>query len=245
MGLKLRLVGDPPAEFAALAKSLGFLVGDDDDADVIVAYGGDGALIGAERDFPGKLKLGLRRDASCVKCEKHKDRAVLERLAAGRAKPERFAKLDARCGKVRLTAMNDVIFRNADARSAVRFTVALNGATVTEEVIGDGVVIATPFGSSAYFRSITHLTFRTGVGVAFNNCTDFQPHLVVDESDEIVLTLTRGPATLAADNDPRQFPMKTGDRLVVRRASRPVRLLFPDALRCPACRYKYAPRRRY
>jgi NAD+ kinase len=246
MALKLGIVGSPPASFTDLVRGAGLaVVADAADADLLVCYGGDGSLIGAERDHPHVPKLGLRRDDSCAKCERHRDAVVVERLAKGKLPQERLLKLEARCGKIRLAAMNDVIFRNADPRSAVRFRVSLNGAVVTEEVIGDGVVIATPFGSSAYFRSITHLTFRAGLGIAFNNCTDFQPHLVVAERDVVSITLTRGPATLASDNDPRQYPMQTGDVLTVRRATKPARVLCPDTLRCPDCRYKNAPRRRY
>jgi NAD+ kinase len=242
--LRLRLLGDPPAEFRALVRDRAFSIVDEK-PDVIVAYGGDGAVIGAERSHPGVPKLGVRRNDACVKCERHEDGEVLRRLARGELKIEPLAKLDARCGKKRFVAMNDVIFRNADPRSAVRFVVALNGKIVTEEVIGDGLVVATPFGSSAYFRSITHLTFRSGIGVAFNNCTDFQPHLVADEKDVVSITVSRGPATLTADNDPEQAPIGTGDVLVVKRAAKPARLVHPDTLRCADCRYKYAPRRRY
>ncbi len=39
-----------------------------------------------------------------------------------------------------------------------------------ERVIGNGVLVATPFGSTGYFRSITDGSLRRGVGVALNNC---------------------------------------------------------------------------
>lgn len=244
MGRKILVVGAPPDRFDRTAAACGLEVVDER-PDAIVAYGGDGTLMGAERDFPGVPKVGLRRDDSCMKCDRHRDEAVLRRIAEGSAPVERLMKIEGVCRDLRLTAINDVIFRNADPRSAVRFVVSLNDAPVTEEIIGDGLVVATPFGSSAYFRSITRMTIRAGIGVAFNNCTDFLTHLVIRENETLTVRLTRGPATLTCDNDPRQFPIDAGDRLVLRRAPGDALLLCPDTLRCHDCRYKNAPRRRY
>jgi NAD+ kinase len=244
MRRKILVIGTPPAGFEKLARSCGLDVVDRE-PDVIVAYGGDGTLMGAERDFPGVPKVGLRRDDSCVKCGRHRDDVVLTRIARGEYDEERLMKIEGVCRDVRLTAINDVIFRNADPRSAVRFVLSLNDAPVTEELIGDGLVVATPFGSSAYFRSITRMTIRAGIGVAFNNCTDFLAHLVIKESETLAVDLMRGPATLTCDNDPQQYPIDAGDRLLLRRAPGDARLVCPDTLRCHDCRYKHAPRRRY
>ncbi|HYC78370.1 MAG TPA: hypothetical protein VEI02_12155 [Planctomycetota bacterium] len=244
MPLKLRILGSPPPSFETYARSLGMSIVDDA-PDVIVAYGGDGTLMGAERDFPGVPKIGFRRSDSCAKCDRHADDVVLARLARGKVDEESLMKIEGVCRSVRLTAINDIIFRNADPRSAVRFNVFLNDMPVTEEIIGDGLVFATPFGSSAYFRSITRVTLRTGIGVAFNNCTDFLTHLVLKETETLAVELARGPATLTCDNDPVQYSIDAGDRLVLRQAEGAARLWCPDTLRCGECRYKHAPRRRY
>jgi NAD+ kinase len=240
----VKIVGFPPESLLRAMRQMGFSIVDGE-ADVIVAYGGDGTLIGAERDFPGVPKLGMRHDGTCIKCDKHKDEVVLERLRKGDVREERLLKLLGTCGDHAMTAMNDIIFRNADPRSAVRFVVSLDGQQVSEEMIGDGLVIATPFGSSAYFRSITRVTIRCGIGVAFNNCTDFLHHLVIGESERLDVDITRGPATVTSDNDPRLHPVDGNQRLTVRRAAEDARLVAADTLRCADCRYVHAPRRRY
>ena len=213
--------------------------------DVIVAYGGDGTFIGAERHYPGVPKLGVRRDATCLKCERHRDDVVLERLRRNALEPSFLAKLEGSWDAHTVVAVNDIILRNSDARSAVRFRVRLNGQAVTEELIGDGIVLCTPFGSSAYFRSITRTVIRTGIGVAFNNCTDLLNHLVIADDDMIEIEVTRGPATLAADNDHRTHDLGEGDILKVLRAAEQAHVLAVDTLRCADCRYVSAPRRRY
>lgn len=217
----------------------------DDAPDVIVAYGGDGTFIGAERDHPWIPKMGIRRDSTCIKCDQHKDEVVLERLRQGSLREDRLIKLLGRRDDDQVYAVNDIIFRNSDPRSAVRFRVWLNDEPVTEEMIGDGLVVCTPFGSSAYFRSITRTMLRTGIGVAFNNCTDLLNHLVISEDEQLEIEMTRGPATLSSDNDPRFLELKTGDRLSIGRAEREAKVFAIDTLRCTACRYIHAPRRRY
>ena len=154
-------------------------------------------------------------------------------------------KLEARVNGSQASAVNDIILRNADPRTAVRFYVALNGQPVTEELIADGLVICTPFGSSAYFRSITRTVIRTGIGVAFNNCTDLLNHLVVGENEALDVQLSRGSATLAADNDPRTFALEGGQSVAIQRSQSPFRVLGVETLRCADCRYVHAPRRRY
>ena len=213
--------------------------------DVIVTHGGDGTLIGAERAFPRIPKLGLRREDTCIKCPEHQDDVVLRQLKARALEEHRLMLLEGSLGPVKLSAMNDIIVRNADARTAVRFTVSLNRQRVTEEMIGDGLVACTPFGSSAYFRSITRTVIRTGIGLAFNNCSDLLNHLVIREDEAITIDVTRGPATLAADNDYQTHAVRTGDRIEIRLANETARVLAIDTLRCADCRYVHAPRRRY
>lgn len=241
---RIQIVGQAPLSFIDQVRASGLVVSEDH-PEVIVAYGGDGTLIGAERAWPEVPKLGIRTDDTCLKCARHEDAVVLDRLRNGTVEEQRLLKLEGEFRNHMLSALNDIIFRNADPRAAVRFVVSLNGMPVTEEVIGDGLVVATPFGSSAYFRSVTRVAIRCGIGIAFNNCTDFLHHLVMAENETLTIDITRGPATLTCDNDPSLIPVETGDRITIRRAEGAARLLAVDTLRCTDCRYVNAPRRRY
>jgi len=151
----------------------------DDRPDVILAYGGDGTFIGSERLHPGIPKVGFRRQSTTTRCPAHQDATLLSSLARGQLEETSLMKLFARFDGRDVIAVNDITVRNTDPRSAVRFRIHLNGQPVTEELIADGVVVCTPFGSSAYFRSITRTVIRTGMGVAINNCTYLLNHLVI------------------------------------------------------------------
>ncbi|HMS16410.1 MAG TPA: hypothetical protein PKA37_06180 [Planctomycetota bacterium] len=242
--MKVAILGFQTDEIRAHAERAGLTVVTEQ-PDAVIAYGGDGTFIGSERMLPGIPKLGLRRKDTSIKCSRHKDEEVLTRLARGELSVTRLIKLEAICGSQRLLAVNDVILRNADARAALRFSVELNGAPVTEELIADGLVVCTPFGSSAYFRSITRTVIRTGIGLAYNNCTDLLNHLVIQEDEEIEVILTRGPASLVADNDPTTHTLKHPERVLIRRSADPFLVLAVDTLRCAECRYVHAPRRRF
>ena len=111
---------------------------------------------------------------------------MLARLASGTAVRTELLKLVVAVHGRSIWGLNDILLRNSDIRSTVRFSVTVNSEPLTDEVIGDGLVVATPFGSSAYFRSISNTTFRTGIGIAFNNCTDFGNHVVLRPEDRLV-----------------------------------------------------------
>ena len=245
--MRVRLVGRHAKDLEPIARGCGLeVVGEGEPRpDAIVTYGGDGTMIGTERTWPGVPKLGLRDNRSCVKCDFHPDEAVLGRLAANELERTELPKLEARTGSRRFLGMNDVLIRNADLRSAVRFVVYVNDEAVTDEIIGDGLVVSTPFGSSAYFRSITYVTFRQGIGVAFNNCTDFVSHYVLAATDVVRIHVNRGPAQLTTDNDEDLAMLVDDDDVLVRDSGERAVLLGVDALRCSRCRYAHAPRRRF
>ncbi len=217
----------------------------DEGPEAIIACGGDGALIGAERDHPSVPKIGIRDSRTCTKCERHGDENVLRRLAKGHLEPTSLVKLRALVGRTRMYGLNDVLIRNADMQSALRFSVFVNDEPVTDEIIGDGLVLATPFGSSAYFRSITNTTFRSGIGLAFNNCAEFLNHMVLGDRDRVVVRIIRGPALITTDNNPTPLTLESDSEVLIDRARRSATILAPDTLRCGQCRYKHAPRRRF
>jgi len=67
-----------------------------------------------------------------------------------------FVKKKGKLSSKTLVGLNEVQVHNSNHIHAVRFDFCLNGVCLKEEVIGDGVVAATAFGSTAYFYAITH-----------------------------------------------------------------------------------------
>ncbi|HIH17088.1 MAG TPA: hypothetical protein HA252_06815 [Candidatus Diapherotrites archaeon] len=190
--------------------------------DVVVAIGGDGTYLHAERVFPGVPKLLIRDSRICLKCNDESLRVLLKACEAG-YRVERPMKLAAAVhrnhSKTRpRLAANDVVIRNREQTQAIRFTVKVNGKDLDGTLIGDGVVIATPFGSQAYYQAITGKGFRKGMGIAFNNVAGKRKGLVVRETTEITVILRRGRALVSFDNDPAMVALAPGDRVTVKKA---------------------------
>ena len=208
----------------------------DEKPDFVISYGGDGALLGAERAFPGVPKIPIRDQVSNPKCEKHSEKAHIRLLMNGALVSSELMKLKATDADGNsIQAINDIVLHNADPRSAVRYRIWLNGEPVRHQVVGDGVVAATPFGSTAYYRSITRSSFQAGIGIAFNNSTDPFDHIVLRETSVIRIQVTRGPAVLYADNDPRELVIEEGASVLIKKADASVVYWGLDAFRCEQC----------
>ncbi|OGI15785.1 hypothetical protein A3K63_00220 [Candidatus Micrarchaeota archaeon RBG_16_49_10] len=195
--------------------------------ELVISLGGDGTLFRSERKYPGVPKLPIRGDSKhCKKCAvKSMNRAVLRRLAQGKYKIEKHIVLEAtvrRGGKVihKATCVNDFVLRNKEQIHALRFSVSVDGKAVGGELIGDGIVIATPFGSSAYFKSITGDSFKRGIGIALNNLTEKVRHRVLGEGSKIKVRLFRCHGFLSSDNNPDMIGLEEGDLVEVKKSQR-------------------------
>lgn len=201
-----------------------FLV--DRDPEVIVCYGGDGTLLGAELAFPGVPKVPVLNSRRGHRCIPHPSEEVLQGLAAGRLVSNRYTKIRAevlRDGQTihpgELVALNEFNVHMGLINSAVRFQLWLNGDPYDEgvELLGDGFVVCTPFGSTAYFAQITRGIFTKGIGIAFKSTNAHVDHVVVPDDTEFRIRITRGPAVLAFDSADQYVSLEQGDDLVVRR----------------------------
>ena len=170
--------------------------------ELVVCFGGDGTLLEAERVFPGVRKLFFYKTCRKLKFyENYKD----------------YLKLDVFLnGKKVLTALNDVNIHYKLPR-ALRFSVEVNHFDLGKNLIGDGVVIATPFGANAYYRVITGKGFTKGIGIAFNNVMAEKSHKVVDENSQILVNIDREEGLLCVDSNDKVYKLKKGDKILIKK----------------------------
>ena len=187
-----------------------------DSPDVVVSFGGDGTLLHAERAYPGVLKVPVRNSKICKLCPDLPHQELFARLAKNEFKISQVPKLQAVHAGETQWALNDVLISHTFPTHAIRFTITINGKAYAKgkEIVGDGIIVATPFGSGAYYRSITDGTFSTGIGLAFNNCTEQVEHIVLKETDTICFTLSRGEAQYTVDTEPLR-PLSVGDTVEI------------------------------
>jgi NAD+ kinase len=166
--------------------------------DVVVSYGGDGTLLVAEQRFPGVPKLIVRDSEVCHRCE-YEGSSLAELL--DRLKKKDFEKsyaIKLKCGE--MVALNEFQLHNADPTTAIRFA-AETGDDKLTNIIADGAIVCTPFGSSGYYLSAGGKPFDHGIGFVLNNPhnAERRPRVLPDNSS-VTLTLQRGPGLLCHDN---------------------------------------------
>ncbi|WP_458096001.1 NAD kinase [Roseomonas sp. WA12] len=130
--------GDPPVEEAA----------------VVVALGGDGAMLETQHRFLGQnLPIyGMNRGSVGFLMNPYREEGLAERLRAAQAaslQPLRMRTTDA-AGQVKeALAINEVSLLR-ETRQAAKIRILVDGKVRMAELICDGILIATPAGSTAY-----------------------------------------------------------------------------------------------
>ena len=190
----------------------------EENPDFIVSFGGDGTVIRSETKYPEIPKIILKNSAICKLCSKLENQEVLERVKSGNYTIEEYLKLSVTVNDETRSALNDITIHNADPRHGLRYHVWVNGKQVGKDIIGDGVVISTPFGSTAYYRSITDSFFELGIGLAFNNSTEQSDHMVIREDSIVELEIERGPALVYVDTQ-EAIHLNKGDRIQVKKSA--------------------------
>jgi len=203
---KVILFGHSLEEISPLIKKYGFVISSKkQDTDFVICYGGDGTLMLAEEKYPSLPKILLKGSRICKKCENVSNAEILSKVKSNKFKIIKIWKLEAKFENKKILGLNDIVVHNGDARHAIRYELFIDDVLVRDEIIGDGVVISTPFGSTGYYRSITKSYFEEGIGLAFNNSTEAIDHLVLNEKRKIKILIKRGPAIVYADNQSQNF----------------------------------------
>ena len=196
--------------------------------DVVVSFGGDGTLLAAELRWPGRPKVPILNSRLGHRCIPHPAGSVIAALAHGRLVRNEYTKLECLInhpepGSVEpdftLSCLNEINVDMGRINSAVRFRLWLDEEPFDNgtEIIGDGFIVCTPFGSTAYFHAVTRGLFQRGMGIAFKSASHQTTHLVVPDDVTARFVITRGPALLAFDSSMEYVSLVDNDELVVRR----------------------------
>jgi NAD kinase len=192
----------------------------------VFSHGGDGAFLFAENKYPEIPKLILRENSICKLCDKRSNSTLINLFLRNKFNIEENIKVEAIIKGKKLIATNDITLHNADPRHAIRYKTKINNKLMHEkEIIGDGIVVSTPLGSTGYYRSITDSIFYTGIGLAFNNSTEAFDHMVLKDDSIIEIEITRGPAYLFADNQERKVKVNEGEKIQIQKSSKLTRLV--------------------
>jgi NAD+ kinase len=155
-GMRLHFTASPRAEAQDALRRLRHIYGEagEEAADVVVALGGDGHMLDTlrKRLADAKPVYGMNRGTVGFLMNEFREEALPERLA--KAEPVRIRPLLMRARTVsgemkELRAINEVSLLRQTSQTA-RVRILVDGAERLAELFCDGVMVATPAGSTAY-----------------------------------------------------------------------------------------------
>jgi NAD kinase len=126
------------------------------------------------------------------------------------------------------TAMNEVNVHSKAPQQALRGNVSINGKKSVPWFVGDGVIVATAFGSTGYFYSCTGSKFPSGLGVAIINPTRPTYPIVIlapTKKTSIRISLTRRNGLFFCDNNHKSVKLEEGDYVLVGKSSQKSRIV--------------------
>jgi NAD+ kinase len=140
-----------------------------DDADVIVALGGDGFMLETLHDniARGLPVYGMNRGSLGFLMNKYREENLLGRLNRAHLAelhPLRMTAQDVNGETVEALAINEVSLLR-ESRQAAKIKVIVDGVVRIEELICDGILLSTPAGSTAYNLSAHGPIVPVGAGV--------------------------------------------------------------------------------
>jgi NAD+ kinase len=209
-------------------------------ADAAVVIGGDGTMLAIARqlapfDVPligvNQGRLGFLTDIPLATMEQS-----VSAIFGGRYVEERRWLLQASMHRVEgddgtTIALNDVVVSRGALGGMIDSAVEIDGVFVYS-MRSDGLIVATPTGSTAYALSAQgpivhpHVPAILLVPVAPHALTN-RPIAIAD-SATVTITLLRGKDAGVHCDGQAHFPLAEGDRVTIRRATHPARFLHPE-----------------
>jgi NAD+ kinase len=203
------------------------------DFDLVVTLGGDGTFLkgarwAAELDRPivgiNLGSLGFLTSVSIDDLER-----ALERIRRDDFSLEVRMRVAAQTPTIQCTALNEIGLVHTEISRRTEIELFL-GEHILGSYPGDGILIATPTGSTAYSLSAGGPVIEPTVEVLL--VTPLAPHRLgarplILSSDRVLIAKVKRPAQLLADGDPIAL-LAPGDTVQIRKAERPTRLIRLD-----------------
>ena len=221
-------------------------------ADVILALGGDGTLLGAARRLDGRAiplmgvnfgRLGylagfspqhFREDFDALVAGKLKStsRLVLEAsLLAADDKSDPFDPAQvAKSRKTVATALNDAVITAGPPFHMIELEIQAGSEIGGVRFFGDGVIAATPSGSTAYNLSAGGPIVDPGVEAfcvtpVCPHSLSFRPVVVSSRNALVLRAATVNPGTTLFCDGQETAVLRAGERVVIRRSPHDVKLI--------------------
>ena len=209
--------------------------------DLMIVLGGDGTLLHAARNFIGSgtpiLGINLGRLGFLTETPVGDMFETVDEVLSGHLVTERHFSLHAEIwrGEAMLAsgqAMNDVVIERSVHPRMIGFEMSVNNQFVFR-MRGDGLIIATPAGSTAYALSaggpIVHPSLNAISVVPVCPHTLSNRPIVVSADDDIELHLRESHHCASLNLDGQELlPLEEGDRVIIRKGADISLVYLPD-----------------
>lgn len=202
-----------------------------EDVECVIVLGGDGTMIRAANRLKAYAvpMLGINTGTLgyLTGAEANETEKGLERLCTGDFRVERRMMLDVyREDGYSDTVLNEVAINRSGVSRVISLAVYVNGALL-DIISGDGLLIATPTGSTGYNMSAGGAIVKPEAELIM--ITPLCPHslssreVIVSADDEIVLEVVQNKRTqdvevLATFDGREAMKLKAGERLTIRKS---------------------------
>jgi NAD+ kinase len=208
--------------------------------DVGLVVGGDGTMLGIGRQIAryGLPLIGINQGRlgfiTDIPLDKYQD--TLQPILNGKFEADERCVLQAKVMRdndcvFNALAMNDVVVYRGGTSGMVELRVEVDGRFVANQR-ADGLIIATPTGSTAYSLSVggplMHPSISGWVVAPIAPHTLSNRPLVVSDSSEITIEVVSGRNASANFDMQSLASLLIGDRIIVRRSEHHVRFLHPE-----------------
>ncbi len=238
------------AQWLPWMKDRAQIVGTDEDckvpldqveADVILALGGDGTLLAAARRLNGKptplMGVNFGRLGFLASFPPDQFNASFEQLIASKLPISSRLALEASVmsesgeSRSRTTALNDAVITAGPPFHMIKLEIRAGAESDGGvSLYGDGVIVATPSGSTAYNISAGGPIVDPGVE-AFcitpicPHSLSFRPVVVSSRNSVVVVASKVNPGTTLFCDGQETARLSAGDKVVIRRSPNDVRLI--------------------
>jgi NAD+ kinase len=200
-------------------------------ADRVIVLGGDGTILAAARAMGTRQvpliginmgKLGYLAAFNLDELETHVDRVLTDEALIGERMMLAVSVDGGGHQKLSGTAVNDCVVHAGPPFRMISLSISLDGSEVTR-IVGDGLIVATPVGSTAYNLSAGGPILQPTVrGIAITPiCAHSLTHkpLVVDQNVTVRITperINEGTRVIVDGQD--MLPVSMDDQVTVRRS---------------------------
>jgi NAD+ kinase len=216
--------------------------------DLLIVFGGDGTLLGAARKFIASeipllgINLGTLGFLTDINIENFE--SVIHDILKGEFVVEERSLVEAHFANQEVFGLNEILIHSGSYAQLMRYRLLIDGQMVYEQR-SDGLIIATPTGSTAYALSaggsIIHPELDLWNIIPMMSQSLSSRPLIVSNHKFLEIQLIQGPldhAMVCVDGQ-NDIPIQYDDSIVIRKKTAALKIIHPaDNDFYEACREK-------